>query len=95
MLSEETLEIHVDDMRSMGLKDGDRVRMSSSKGSVEIRVATSDQSPPGTMFCSFSFNEVPINYLTGAGFDPVTETAEFKVCAVNLVKLEPSPSRST
>ncbi len=94
LLPEERLEIHVDDMRSMGLSDGDRVRMSSSKGSVEIRVATSDQSPPGTMFCSFSFNEVPINYLTGAGFDPVTETAEFKVCAVNLEKLETSPGPS-
>lgn len=95
LLSEETLEIHEVDMRAMGLSDGDRVRMTSCKGSVEIKVCTSDESPPGTVFCSFSFNEVPINYLTGAGYDPVTETAEFKVCAIKLEKLAPAPSASS
>ncbi len=36
------------------------------------------------MFCSFSFNQVPVNILTGGGYDPVTYTAGLKVCPVRL-----------
>jgi len=28
---------------------------------------------------------VPINTLTGSGYDPITETAELKVCPVRVV----------
>jgi len=51
-------------------------------------VQATDQSPPGTVFCSFSFNDVPVNILTGSGYDPVTETAELKVCAVRVEPAE-------
>jgi predicted molibdopterin-dependent oxidoreductase YjgC len=51
---------------------------------VKIRVKASGKSPPGTVFCSFSFNDVPVNILTGSGYDPVTETAELKVCPVRV-----------
>ena len=37
-------------------------------------------------------NNVPINNLTGSGYDPVTETAELKVCPV---KLEPIAAPTT
>jgi predicted molibdopterin-dependent oxidoreductase YjgC len=49
-----------------------------------IRVEATKRSPPGTVFSSFSFNEVPINILTGSGYDPTTQTAELKVCIVNV-----------
>ena len=39
------------------------------------------------MFCSFSFNNVPVNYLTGGGYDPVTKTAELKVCPVRIERV--------
>jgi predicted molibdopterin-dependent oxidoreductase YjgC len=51
-------------------------------------VRASEQSPPGTVFCSFSFNDVPVNILTGSGYDPITETAELKVCAVRVEPAE-------
>jgi predicted molibdopterin-dependent oxidoreductase YjgC len=41
-------------------------------------------SPPGTVFTSFSFANVPVNILTGSGYDPVTDTAELKVCPVSI-----------
>ncbi len=31
-----------------------------------------------------SFSDVPINALTGSGYDPITDTAELKVCVVNI-----------
>ena len=45
-------------------------------------------SPRGTVFCSFSFSDVPVNILTGSGYDPVTETAELKVCPVSIAPAE-------
>jgi hypothetical protein len=40
------------------------------------------------LFTSFSFNDVPVNLLTGAGYDPNTDTAELKVCPVRVVPAE-------
>ena len=54
------------------------------KDSVEIKVKASPVSPRGTVFTSFSFAEVPINILTGSGYDPITQTAELKVCPVRI-----------
>ena len=51
---------------------------------------TKDIRPKGTVFSSFSFNDVPVNVLTGAGYDPITDTAELKVCPV---RIEPCPTR--
>lgn len=89
LLSEETLEMHPEDIVRYGLKDGERCRMSSPRGAIDIKVEASLQSPPGTVFCSFSFNDVPVNILTGSGYDPITQTAELKVCPV---RIEPVPS---
>ena len=84
LLSEESLEVHPDDLADWQLTDGDFVNLTSRRGTVKIRVRATDQSPPGTGFCSFSFNDVPVNILTGSGYDPITETAELKVCAVRV-----------
>ena len=84
LLSEESLEVHPDDLADWQLTDGDFVNLTSRRGTVKIRVRATDQSPQGTVFCSFSFNDVPVNILTGSGYDPITETAELKVCAVRV-----------
>ncbi len=87
LLSRETLEVHPDDVNDWGLKDGQPCRMSSARGSIEIIVQATTQSPRGTVFASFSFADVPVNILTGSGYDPVTETAELKVCPVRIEPL--------
>ncbi len=89
LLSEEVLEVHPDDVAAWGLEDGGWCRMSSRRGSVLIKVKATTRSPRGTVFASFSFNDVPINVLTGAGYDPITHTAELKVCPV---RIEPIPA---
>ena len=85
LLSEETLEVHPDDVEAWGLRDGGWADMSSPRGSVRIKVQASDTSPRGTVFASFSFSDTPVNVLTGGGYDPITQTAELKVCPVKLV----------
>ena len=87
LLSKETLEVHPEDVAEWGLEDGQACRMSSARGSIEIIVKATTQSPRGTVFASFSFAEVPVNILTGSGYDPITETAELKVCPVRIEPL--------
>ena len=84
LLPEETLEVHPDDVEKWGLTDGDWCEMSSRRGAVKIRVKATKRSPRGTVFASFSFSDVPVNILTGSGYDPITETAELKVCPVRI-----------
>lgn len=84
LLPEESLEVNPADAQAWGLSDGQTCRLSSRRGNVEIKVKTTEQSPRGTVFASFSFANVPINNLTGSGYDPVTETAELKVCPVRI-----------
>ena len=84
LLPEEVLEVHPDDVEAWGLTDGDWCEMSSRRGAVKIRVKSTRRSPRGTVFASFSFSDVPVNILTGSGYDPITETAELKVCPVHI-----------
>jgi predicted molibdopterin-dependent oxidoreductase YjgC len=84
LLDQEALEVHPDDVAAWGLTDGGWCEMSSARGSVKIRVKGTKQSPRGTVFASFSFSDVPVNILTGSGYDPITETAELKVCPVRI-----------
>ena len=91
LLAEESLEINPQDAADWNLESGQWCRLSSPRGSVEIKVRLTDRSPRGTVFTSFSFNNVPINLLTGSGYDPVTETAELKVCPVKIEALANSP----
>jgi predicted molibdopterin-dependent oxidoreductase YjgC len=58
--------------------------LSSRRGAVTVKVKATTRSPRGTVFTSFAFNDVPINILTGSGYDPVTQTAELKVCPVRV-----------
>lgn len=84
LLSKETLEVHPADAEQIGLVHGGMAKMASARGEIEIEVEVTDRSPKGTVFTSFSFAEVPVNILTGSGYDPVTQTAELKVCPVRV-----------
>jgi len=85
---EEVLEVHPDNVQAWGLSDGGWAQMSSRRGSIKIKVKATSRSPRGTVFASFGFNETPVNILTGSGYDPVTQTAELKVCPVRVEPLE-------
>ncbi|MCB1225975.1 MAG: molybdopterin-dependent oxidoreductase, partial [Verrucomicrobiales bacterium] len=88
LLPEERLEVHPDDVARLGLRDGGGARISSRRGSIEVKVRATDKSPRGTVFASFAFDQTPINRLTGSGYDPVTMTAELKVCPVRVEALD-------
>jgi len=84
---EEVLEVHPDSVVAWGLQDGGWARMSSRRGAITIKIKATTRSPRDTVFASFAFNETPVNILTGSGYDPVTQTAELKVCPVRIEPL--------
>ena len=84
LLPQERLEVHPEDLAAWGIQDGEWVRLCSRRGCIKIRVKATRRSPRGTVFASFAFSDTPINVLTGSGYDPITHTAELKVCPVRV-----------
>jgi predicted molibdopterin-dependent oxidoreductase YjgC len=87
----ERLDISPEDARSHGLREGDRARVSSRRGSVVVPVHIDSGLRPGLVFTTFHYNdEVATNLLTIDATDPQSGTAEFKACAVRVQSLDSS-----
>jgi formate dehydrogenase (NADP+) alpha subunit len=82
--TEETLDIHPLDAGRLGIEDGHLVEVSSRRGALTVKAKVTEQVVPGLVFMSFHWREVPTNVLTINEFDPISGTAEFKACAVNV-----------
>lgn len=82
--TEESADINPVDAEKLGIETGNLVEVSSRRGSVKVKAKVTEQVPEGLIFMSFHFNEVPTNVLTINEYDPISGTAEFKACAVNI-----------
>jgi formate dehydrogenase major subunit len=81
-------EAHVylnpDDAARIGVSAGDFVRVTSRRGSIELRARVSHRDTPGTCFIPFHFREAAANLLTIDEIDPFGKIPEFKFCAVRI-----------
>ncbi len=84
---DEFLEINAIDADKLGICEGDKVRVTSRRGSVEIAVHITDKVECGLVFTSFQYPDVPINKLTNPARDPISKIPEYKVCAVKVEKV--------
>jgi formate dehydrogenase major subunit len=85
----ETIDLHPDDARRLGVSAGERVRVCSKRGSVIAPVAIDPGLQPGLVFMTFHDPAaVETNLLTVDAWDPKSGTAEFKAAAVRIEKLE-------
>jgi len=87
MRGEEWVEVHPKDAESLGVKQGDLVRVISRRGKVVARVMVSPRTPQGVVTMDFHFSEGPVNFLTNPTHDPICQIPELKVCAVNIEKM--------
>jgi formate dehydrogenase (NADP+) alpha subunit len=85
--TEETVDIHPDDARDLGVVDGEVVQVRSRRGELQVKVKVTEQVVPGLVFMSFHWSEVPTNILTLNEFDPISGTAEYKACAVAISRI--------
>lgn len=88
LVPHEWAEINPADATEMGIADGEVVRVSSRRGSLKVAAKVTDRSPRGAVFMSFAFPELTrTNDLTNDAYDFITETPEFKACAVKVERL--------
>jgi len=84
---EERLELNPEDAKALGIHDGDRVKVTSRRGSLTTGVQVTPRVPQGLTFMTFHFSESPVNILTNSAADPVSKTPELKICAVRIEKV--------
>jgi formate dehydrogenase major subunit len=78
-------------LNSMTLKTldafaGDRLRVSSRRGSIELIARLDEGVATGNVFIPFAYAEAAANLLTNPALDPLGKIPEFKFCAVRVAK---------
>jgi formate dehydrogenase major subunit len=85
----EALDVNPIDAATVGVRDGERVLVSSPRGSVEMAIRLQPDIPEGLAFTTFHFPElVDVNVLTNDAWDPRSGTAEFKAASIRIDKLD-------
>lgn len=85
----DALDLNPADAAAMNVADGERVLVSSARGSVEMAVRYQRDLPAGLAFTTFHFPElVDANVLTSDAWDRRSGTAEFKAASIRVDKLD-------
>ncbi len=80
--------VHPDDASARGLRRGDEVRIISRRGEIRTRVETRGRNKPprGLVFVPWFDASQLINKVTLDATDPISLQADFKKCAVKILK---------
>jgi formate dehydrogenase alpha subunit len=81
-------EINPRQAKELGIIQGERIKVLSRRGEIEIKADLSERMERGMIFIPFHFVESAANRLTNPAFDPIAKIPEFKVCAVRIEKVE-------
>jgi formate dehydrogenase major subunit len=85
--SRETADISLYDAQEKGIKDGDMVIVESRRGKVTVPARVTDEVPRGMVWMTFHYRDGNCNWLTNNAYDTITQTPEYKACAVRIEKL--------
>ena len=84
------VQIHPSMARTYGVAEGDRVRLTTRRGTALARAQLTAGIRMDTLFMPFHFaGSERANLLTNPALDPVSRMPEFKVCAVRFEKEDP------
>jgi predicted molibdopterin-dependent oxidoreductase YjgC len=87
MKPEGEVEIHPEDARRFKVAHGEKVRLVSHHGEVEVKVKVTERSQEGQIFYPFHFAEASANRLTGTSLDKQSKTPAFKRSAARIEKI--------
>ncbi|HEX6956732.1 MAG TPA: formate dehydrogenase subunit alpha [Ferrovibrio sp.] len=76
--------LHPRDMAKMNLRPGERVRVSTRRGTIELMARADRDVAEGMVFIPFAFFEAAANLLTNPQLDPFGKIPEFKFCAARV-----------
>jgi formate dehydrogenase alpha subunit len=80
------LRMSAEDLKDLGLRSHDRVRITSDEGTLEMEVAEDVTLPPRTCTVPEHFNDPPVKDLMSLQVDPVTGVPYYKMSYVSIEK---------
>jgi formate dehydrogenase alpha subunit len=86
ILDKPVLYMAPEDAARLGAADGDRVRLRSDRGQVEVTVKLDAKYPPGMVFFPESFNEPPVKDLLTVVLNAATRVPAYKTADVSIEK---------
>ena len=78
------VEINPKDVKRLGIRNGDMLKVSSRRGSINVKALASERPSEGVVFIPFHYKEAAANILTNPELDPICKIPELKVCAVKV-----------
>ena len=72
------------EMERLGIAPGQRVRVTTRRGTVTLKARADRDVAEGMVFIPFAFAEAPANMLTNPQLDPMGKIPEFKFCACRI-----------
>jgi len=79
------------ELRRLGIGPGARIRVTTRRGSIELKARSDSAVAPGMVFIPFCYAEAAANVLTNPQLDPFGKIPEYKYCAA---KVEPLDHRA-
>ena len=80
------VELHPEDAKALSVRNGDKVKLTSRRGSLVLPVAIDKRGrpPQGMVFVPFFDESMLINELTLDAFCPISKQPDYKKCAVRV-----------
>jgi formate dehydrogenase major subunit len=72
------------DLRRLDIPPGAVVKVTTRRGTIELKVRADAAIPPGMIFIPFCYAEAAANVLTNPALDPYGKIPEFKFCAARV-----------
>ncbi|MCB9946474.1 MAG: formate dehydrogenase subunit alpha [Rhodospirillaceae bacterium] len=84
---EPTASLCPQDLRRLGIAPGERIRVATRRGTIELAARADGNIAEGMVFIPFAYQEAAANLLTNPMLDPFGKIPEFKYCAARVEKL--------
>lgn len=81
------VEINPAAARQLKIADGDRVKVSTRRGTIQATAKVTGKLKESVIFMPFHFADGPANALTNPVLDPIAKIPEFKSCAAKVEKI--------
>ena len=76
-----------EDMVRLKIEPGDMVRVTTRRGSIELKIRVDARVPVGSIYMPFCWTEAPANLLTSDVLDPIGKIPSSKLCGARVEKV--------
>ena len=88
-------EINPRQAKELGITQGEKIKVFSRRGEIEIKADLSERMERDIVFIPFHFVESAANILTNPAIDPIAKIPEYKVCAIKIEKIKAKSAPSS